>query len=120
MSSITAAQLATPISTIQTGLNQLQALVIQANISPPGTQVTGPNSTAALSDFAGNQWTMAGAASGGQFIIFENGAVPPGAGLGTYITIDINGVIWSNAPSGWWKRISGGWTGMGSTGPVFA
>jgi hypothetical protein len=119
MTNITTAQLQPILTAWQAALNQLNSLIVQASVSPPGTQVTGPNGPA-LSDPAGNQWTMGNATSGGQFSILENGGIPAGGGGGTFLEIDINGVIWANTPSGWYKRITGGWQSMGSIGPVIA
>jgi len=120
MTIITPAQLQPIITAWQAALNQLSALVVQADISPPGTTVTGPNSAAALSDVSGNLWTMGNATSGGQFSILVNGGVPSGGGGGTYIEIDKDGLIWASTPSGWYKRITNGWQSMGSMGPALS
>lgn len=111
---ITVAQLQSIAAAWQNALNQLNALILANNTTPPGTTVTGPNS-ATLTDAQGKTFSLAGP-SGGFFSVLVNGS-PVGAVQS--LTIDINGVMWGLCPSVAWFQWSGsGWVNKGSTAPV--
>jgi hypothetical protein len=122
---ITAAQIQPIIAMWQAALNALNALVLVANTSPPGTQINGPNSTGTITDGQGNVWQMGGTSPAGQYynmVTYYNTQQQVTSGQSEYLVIDTSGVVWGYFPGQypWWKYNGAqGWTNYGaSQGPV--